>query len=103
MPNPEDFITFPQYIIQTMYTPGENMQHLVERVIANVWADTPDCAHVFELQYVPHLNGWQGVWIAMIASDWDQWLLHNDRRLQHVIEDTIQQLEAEANREGTDD
>lgn len=96
--NNERYISFPQYIMQTMYTPGDNKQHLVERVMANVWANSAGCAHVFEVEFVDSLGGWQGVWIAMTEADWSRWLLAQDMRLRETIESTIKALEDEANR-----
>lgn len=102
MPTPEEPITFVQYIMQTMFQPGENKQHLVETVIKNVWARGAH-AHVFEVSFHDQTGTFEAAWLAMPEAEWDAFLRRQESELDETIESTIAALEAEANREVDDD
>jgi len=91
----EQYISFPQYVMQTMHEEGENHQHLVERVISNVWANTTRCAHVFDVVFVVNTGTWEGLWVARTEKEWDEWLLYHDLQLRDVIAETIKKIEDE--------
>jgi hypothetical protein len=102
MPNPEDPITFPQYVMQTMFQPGENKQHLVETVLRNIWV-RGDHAHVFLIEFQDSSGTFEGVWIAMPEAEWDEFLRSQEAEIDQAINSTIEALEREANKDVNDE
>lgn len=98
----EPYVTFVQYIMMTMFEPGENKQLLVETVIRNLWTRC-DHAHVFQVEFVDATGTFEAIWLGMQPSMWSEWLRSKEIELDKAIESAIEALEAEANSDDTDD
>ena len=98
----EPYVTITQYIMMTMFEPGENKQHLVETVIRNLWSRS-EHAHVFHVEFVDESGTFEAVWLGMQPSTWSEWLRNQEIELSKAIESAIEALEAEANSDDTDD
>lgn len=99
----EQYISFPHYIMTTMFEPGENKQHLVETVMSNLWRSSSTCAHVFEVEFIDATGTWEGIWVERTEEEWSAWLRAVDTSLREAIDATIRLLEEEFNREADDD
>jgi hypothetical protein len=69
----EGFVTFPAYIMGTMFKPGDKPTHLVENVLGNLWA-AAECSHVFEVQFIPQTATFEAVWLGAPVEYWEAFL-----------------------------
>lgn len=71
--NDEHLISFPQYVMEELFDPGDNKQHLVEQVMVNAWgmaALNNGHFHVFEVTFMDESGTWEGAWVLHTADEW---------------------------------
>lgn len=85
-------ITFPAYVMETMFEPGDNPQHMVETVIANLWRSTPLCAHVFDVMFIPNTGTWECAWTTMTKPLWEMWLRGVEHLSRAEFDRTVEQI-----------